>query len=427
MAKKCKKLGEIKKMFDELDFDIEKIDTNEFQNFMIIFKKQTDTRMQGKVKHLMSDIIMITFLAILARCDGWDEIAMFANSKEKWLKQFLELPNGIPSHDTIQRVISLLNHETLYSSCIKFLIEKIDELTVKDETKDVLSMDGKVTKGSGPSKETTKEIKALNTMSIYSHNYGVSLVQDYIEDKSNEIPMGPDLIKKLDLTNCILTADALNTQKETVKAIIEAKGDYVLALKKNQKTLYEDVKEYLDDEEVLKEIREENYSEDIEKSHSKIITRKYYMTSKIRWLNGKEKWKKVKSIGVEIKTSESIQTGEVKEERRYFIISFKDDIHSYANAVRKHWGVENNLHAPLDIVFKEDANRTLEKNGARNLGILKRICLSVLKFVQTYYNLSLNNIRFLLSLDFEIEIEKIFKLLNTKDIAFLFYVENSVM
>ena len=214
-------------------------------------------------------------MAILARCDGWDEIVMFAKSKEKWLKQFLELPNRIPSHDTIQRVISLLNSETLYSSCIKFLIEKIDEITIKDGAKDVLSMDGKVTKGSGRNKETTEEIRALNTMSIYSHNYGVSLVQDYIEDKSNEIPMGPELIKKLDLTNCILTADALNTQKETVKAIIEANGDYVLALKKNQKILYDDVKKYLEDEEVLKEIKEENYSEDIEKSHSKIITRRY--------------------------------------------------------------------------------------------------------------------------------------------------------
>ena len=419
MSKKCKKLEEIKSMFKDTEINLEQIDTNELENFMIIFKNQNDTRMQGKVKHLMSDIIMISFLAILARCDGWDEIAMFAKSKEKWLKQFLELPNGIPSHDTMQRVISLLNPETLYNSCIKFLIEKIDELTTNDKAKDVLSMDGKVTKGSSRSKENTEEIKALNTMSIYSHNYGVSLVQDYIEDKSNEIPMGPELIKKLDLTNCILTADALNTQKETVKAIVESKGDYVLALKKNQKTFYEDVKDYLDDIEVLKEIEKENYSEDVEKSHGKIITRKYYMTSKIKWLNGKEKWQKLKSIGVEIKTSESIQTGKITEERRYFIISFKDDIHSYADAVRKHWGVENNLHAPLDIVFKEDANRTLEKNGARNLGILKRICLAVLKFVQTYYNISLNKIRFLLSLDFETEIEKIFKLLNTKDIALL--------
>ena len=390
-------------MFKDIEIDFDQIETNELQNFMIIFKGQNDTRIQGKVKHLMSDIIMICFLAILARCDGWDEIAMFAVSKEEWLNKFLELPNGIPSHDTIQRVISLLNPETLYSSCITFLIEKIDSLTKKNKTKDVLSMDGKVTKGSSRNKENTEEIKALNTMSIYSHNYGVSLVQDYIEDKSNEIPMGPELIKKLDLTNCILTADALNTQKDTVIAITEAHGDYVLALKKNQKTFYDDVKDYLDNFDILKEIAKENYAEDVEKSHSKIITRKYYMTSKISWLENKEKWEKLKSIGVEKKTIQSI-------------ISFKDDIHSFADAVRKHWGVENNLHAPLDIVFKEDANRTLEKNGARNLGILKRICLAVLKFVQTYYNLSLNKIRFLLSIDFEKEIENVFKLLNTNDI-----------
>ena len=254
-------------------------------------------------------------------------------------------------------------------------------------------------------------------MSIYSHNYGVSLVQDYIEDKSNEIPMGPELIKKLDLTNCILTADALNTQKETATAIKEAHGDYVLALKKNQKTFYDDVKDYLDDINVLKELEKASYYEEKEKSHSKLITRKYYMTSNISWLNNREKWDNLKSIGVEKKIIESIQTGEVKEENRYFIISFEDDISTFADTVRKHWGVENNLHAPLDIVFKEDVNRTLEKNGGRNLGILKRICLAVLKFVQTYYNLSLNKIRFLLSIDFEKEIETIFKLLNAKDIV----------
>ena len=168
MAKKCKKLEEIKTMFKDIEIDLNQIETNELQNFMIIFKDQNDIRMQGKVKHLMSDIIMICFLAIMARCDGWDEIAIFAKSKEKWLSKFLELPNGIPSHDTMQRVISLLNPETLYSSCIKFLIEKIDSLTIKDETKDVLSMDGKVTKGSSRNKENTEEIKALNTMSIYS-------------------------------------------------------------------------------------------------------------------------------------------------------------------------------------------------------------------------------------------------------------------
>ncbi len=150
-------------MFKDIEIDLNQIETNELQNFMIIFKDQNDIRMQGKVKHLMSDIIMICFLAIMARCDGWDEIAIFAKSKEKWLSKFLELPNGIPSHDTMQRVISLLNPETLYSSCIKFLIEKIDSLTIKDETKDVLSMDGKVTKGSSRNKENTEEIVTIHS------------------------------------------------------------------------------------------------------------------------------------------------------------------------------------------------------------------------------------------------------------------------
>lgn len=218
-------------MFKNVEIDLNQIQTNELQKFMIIFKNQNDTRIQGKVKHLMSDIIMISFLAIFARSDGWDEIAMFAESKKEWLKKFLELPNGIPSHDTIQRVISLLNIETLYSSCIKFLIEKIDNLTIKEDTKDILSLDGKIAKGRSRNKENTEEIKALNTMSIYSHNYGVSLVQDYIEDKSNEIPMGPELIKKLDLTNCILTADVLNTQKETVSAIKEENRYFIISFK----------------------------------------------------------------------------------------------------------------------------------------------------------------------------------------------------
>ena len=287
-------------------------------------------------------------------------------------------------------------------------------ITEKTNEKDVLSMDGKVSKGSSRNKENTEEVKPVNTMSIYSHNYGVSLIQDYIEEKSNEIPMGPELIKKLNLTNCILTADALNTQKETVTAIKEAHGDYVLALNKNQRNFYDDVKDYFNDLSILKEI--ENYYEETEKSHSKIITRKYYMTSNIKWLNNKDKWDKLKSIGIEKKIITSVQTGEVKEENRYFIISFTDDIKTFADAVRKHWGVENNLHAPLDIVFKEDSNKTLEKNGAKNLGIIKRIVVSILKFVQTYYKISLNLIRTNLSFDFENEIDNIFKLLDVEKI-----------
>lgn len=414
MSKKSSKLKEISEMFNKINIDFNKLENKGINDMITIIRKQNDERYQPNVRHKLEDIVLITFFAVLAKCNEWTEIESFAKKKEKWLKQYLELPGGIPSHDTIQRVISIINPETLYNDCIKYLIEKMDLITEKNDEKDILSMDGKVSIGSSRNKENTEEIKPVNTMSIYSHNYGVSLIQDYIEEKSNEIPMGPELIKKLNLTNCILTADALNTQRETVTAIKKAHGDYVFALKKNQKNFYDDVKDYLDDPNILKEI--ENYYEETEKSHSKIITRKYYMTSDIKWLNNKDKWDKLKSIGVEKKIITSVQTGEVNEENRYFIISFTDDIKTFADAVRKHWGIENNLHAPLDIVFKEDSNKTLEKNGAKNLGIIKRIVLSILKFVQTYYKISLNLIRTNLSFDFENEIDNIFKLLDVEKI-----------
>ena len=419
MAKKCKKLEEIKEMFKDNSIDIDLLSTDELKKILGIFKLQKDNREQYKVKHKMEDIVMITFLALMSNANEWTEIYNFAIHHEKWLKKFLKLKNGIPSHDTIQRVISILNPQELYNDCLKYIIKKIDDLTSKEENeKDVLSMDGKTSNGSSRSKLTTEEIKPVNTMSIYSHNYGISLVQDYIDEKSNEIPMGPELIKKLKLNNCILTADALNTQKDTVEAIIKAKGDYVLALKKNQKRFYEDVKDYFEDKVNIKKI--EDYFEETEKSHSKIITRKYYMTNDIKWLHGHKKWKNLKSIGVEFKTIESIQTGEIIKENRYFIISFENNIHDFSDAVRKHWGVENNLHAPLDIIFLEDKNKTLEKNGAKNLGILRRIVLNILKFIQCYYNkMSLKLIRFDISMDVETGLEKVFKILNTEQIKSL--------
>lgn len=406
-------------MFKDNSIDIDLLSTDELKEILGIFKLQKDNREQYKVKHKMEDIVMITFLALMSNANEWTEIYNFAIHHEKWLKKFLKLKNGIPSHDTIQRVISILNSQELYNDCLKYIIKKIDDLTSKEENeKDVLSMDGKTSNGSSRSKLTTEEIKPVNTMSIYSHNYGISLVQDYIDEKSNEIPMGPELIKKLKLNNCILTADALNTQKDTVEAIIKAKGDYVLALKKNQKRFYEDVKDYFEDKVNIKKI--EDYFEETEKSHSKIITRKYYMANDIKWLHGHKKWKNLKSIGVEFKTIENIQTGEITKENRYFIISFENNIHDFSDAVRKHWGVENNLHAPLDIIFLEDKNKTLEKNGAKNLGIFRRIVLNILKFIQCYYNkMSLKLIRFDISMDVETGLEKVFKILNTEQIKSL--------
>ena len=412
MAKRSKKLEELSKMFDD-NIDFEKINENEINQFIGIMKKVEDNRYQPNIKHLVSDILIITLFALMAKATEWTEIELVGKRHEKWFKKYLELPNGIPLHDTIQRVVSMIDSQKLHDLCIKHLIEIINIYVPKTETeKDVISLDGKTTNGSSRSALTTKKIRPVNTMSVYSHNYGLSLNQEYIGEKENEIKYGPKLLELFDLKNCIVTADALNTQKETVKTVIKQKGDYVFAIKGNQHNFYKNIKEYFNDEDLIKTIKDENTFKETEKSHSKIINRKYMMTNNINWLDEKDKWEGLKSIGIEIKTIESINTGETTIEKRYYLISFENDIDNFKDAVRKHWGIENNLHAPLDIVFKEDSNKTLEKNGAKNLGILRRIALSIFKIVKTYYKISMKLISLTLAHDFENEMENIFKLLD---------------
>ena len=411
MSKKSSKLMEISEMFDKININFEELNNNGINDIITIIKKQEDTRYQPNVKHKIEDIILITLFAVLAKCNEWTEIESFARKKEKWLKQYLELPNGIPSHDTIQRVISILNPNTLYSDTINYLIDKINQITTS-KNKDILSMDGKTSNGSSRSNGIDKDEDIVNTMSVYSNNYGISLIQDYITEKSNEIPMGPKLLEKLKLEGCVVTADALNTQVETIKAILKGKADYVLPVKENQLLTYTEIKGYFEDNKIYEEVKKQNYKKTISKEHNGLITREYCMTEDIKWMEKKQKWPGLKSIGLARNTIE--RDGKKVIENRYYIISFTNDIELFSKSVRSEWNIENNLHAPLDIVFKEDSNKTLEKNGAKNLGIIRRIALAILKFVQTYYKKSLNLIRTDLSFDFENEIENIFKLLDTE-------------
>ncbi|MBQ7141409.1 MAG: ISAs1 family transposase [Bacilli bacterium] len=191
MSKKSKMLEEIKNMFKDIDIDFDSINDTAINDFITIIKKTKDDRYQPNTKHLMSDIIMITFFAIISKATEWTEIEAFAKKEEIWLKKYLELPNGIPSHDTIQRVISILDSSILYKNCLKYFIEIIDNYVPKEENeKDIYSIDGKTTNGSSRNGLTITKLKPVNIMSVYSHNYGVSILQDYINEKENEIPMG---------------------------------------------------------------------------------------------------------------------------------------------------------------------------------------------------------------------------------------------
>lgn len=416
MSRKCKKLQELSELMEANKevINFEELSTRGLKELAEKFDTTTDERYQPNVLHRIGDIIMIVVLAVLANSDEWEKIEIFAIKKEKWLKKFLKLKNGMPSIDTIKRVMTILKAEELYKICITYFIDKIDRIIPRKFTDvDVVSIDGKTTNGSSRVKTDKNKIRALNTMSAYSTMYGISLGHEYIKEKSNEIPTGPELIKKLDLRNCIITWDALNTQIETVKAVGK-ETEYVGALKGNQHKFYNEIKEYMDAIEIEKEAKvESQYLKVIEKEHNGIMVREYYLTDDICWFEDRDKWNRLMSVGKEVKTIEK-KDGQKTIETRYFITSLYKDIQMFAYAVRSHWGVENSLHAPLDIVFKEDKNKTLETHGAKALGVIRRICLIILKLVQPYYKESLSKIRYKLSLDYENEIEKIFKLLDTE-------------
>jgi predicted transposase YbfD/YdcC len=428
MARKARKLQEMQKHFEENEIDFTIFDDEKVVKELIEkISSVNDIRHGSYIKHKLTDVIMITLFAVLSNANEWAEIEEFGKSKEQWLRKFLELPFGIPSDDTIRIVISNLDSRYFYTLVIEFLMEKVTEIINtfnRDENqmengfieeKEILSVDGKTSCGSKRNDTDVKGAKALHTLNVYSSNYGMCTGQVFVNEKSNEIPAMIDLLKIIDVKDAVVTWDALNTQKDTVAAVIKNKGDYVGALKGNQHNFYKDVKLYFD-EEVLRELRNDlrKYKKTKEKEHSAIIKREYFLNDDIKWLYNIEKWSGLKSIGLERKTINK-KNGEIVIEERYFICSIFD-IELFARAVREHWGVENGLHWHLDYTFKDDKNTTMDKNGARNLQLIKKIALSILKTVQTLYKISLKRIRYKLSLNFEYEIEKIFKILNTNDL-----------
>lgn len=426
MARKAKKLQELQTMFDENDIDFSKVkDIIVIKDLIARVEKIPDFRDESYVKHKLSDVVMLTLFAVLSNANEWSEIEAFGIKKEKWLRNYLKLENGIPSDDTIRIIISNIDSRYFYEIVIEFFMEIVVNLsrlanatTAKEP--DIISIDGKTSCGSKRNDTDIMGTKALHTLNAYSNDFGMCVGQVFVDEKSNEIPAAKELLKIIDIKDDIVTWDALNTQKSTVEAVIKNKGDYVGALKGNQGNLYNDVKDYFDDEELEKIKNEkENYVMTKEKEHSAIVTREYFLTTNIKWIPGMRDWKGLRSIGVEKKTIEK-NNGQTINEDRYFICSI-DSVETFARAVRGHWGVENSLHWHLDFTFKDDKNTTMSKNGAKNLQIVKKIALSILRTVQTFYNVSLKMIRFRLSLDFDNEISTIFKLLNVEELKKALY------
>lgn len=353
-------------------------------------KTMKDTRQQGKVKHKLSDIVIIVMLSILTGHNDFEEMVIFAEARIDILRNYIELKNGIPHKDTIKRVIAILDPNVLNLIFYKWLAEIVTVKRKKtmNELDRIIAFDGKTICGSNDIHN-----RALHILTAFDTDNELVLGQLPVDVKTNEITVMPDLIDLLDLKDTVITADALNCQKEIVEKIVDKKGNYVLAVKGNKGELYEAIVDYFDDKtlEMIK-AREENYHSNIEKKHSQIEKREYFLINKIEYLkeNQGKDYKKLNSIGLSKKTITNINTGEIVIEKRYYIMSIFD-IELFSKTVRKEWMIENNLHWHLDYTLKEDASTVIDKKVSFNLNIIRKAVLTMLKNVEFKRKFSLKN------------------------------------
>lgn len=349
-----------------------------------------DSRQQSKVRHSLKDILVIVLFATLANADDWVEMALFAEDYQDYLRKYIELKNGPPSHDTLRRVMGMLSPEILQQLYVKWQ-ERLNR-NEGELLKKIICIDGKTMRSNKRNGE-----KPSHIVSAWSKEDGFCLGQKAVEEKSNEITAIPELLEKIQVKGQIVTIDAMGTQTAIAEKIKNKRAEYVLALKGNQGTLHEDVKTYFEEKEFLKEIQEHGvYKKTQEKAHGQIEIREYYQTEDIRWLIQKKEWKSLKSIIMERKTLE--KAGKRTTEYRYFISSMKEDIETVSRAVRGHWSIES-MHWHLDVTFREDANTTIDKFAAQNLNIIRKWSLSILKMAEvSRHKLSMRKKRYVIGL-----------------------------
>ena len=353
-----------------------------------------DRRQEKKVQHKMSDIIAIVLFATLANANEWIEIYYFAQEHEKFLRKHLELPNGIPSHDTIQRVFAMVSPEFLQQ--IQTQWNEMLSTNEGAKLQRILAIDRKTQCGT----ETSKQ-KANHIVSAVDEN-GFCLGQNRVDEKSNEITAIPQLLDALNIKGHIITTDAMGTQTESVSHIRKKHADYVLALKVNQNSLYDNVRRYFGDAELLATCA---YTSSVEKARGGIEKREYRQTEDIEWLAQRKKWAGLRSIAM---TRNTVTKDGVKtQEERFFISSLPTDVELIAKAIRGHWMVESH-HWHLDVTFKEDADRTIDKDAAYNLNIIRKTALHILKILTiSKTNMSLKAKRFKICLNVEKYLEMV--------------------
>ena len=347
------------------------------------FKTLKDPRVNRTKHHELVDMMVISVCTLLCGGQSFNDMEDFGNAKREWFETFLSLRNGIPSHDTFNRVFAVLDPGQ-FLECFLTWTQSLR----KSVDKEIVAMDGKALRRALNKDESMKYM-----VSAWAEDNNLVLGQLKVAEKSNEITAVPKLLRALELEVCIVTLDAMGCQKEIAKEIREADADYVLALKGNHASIHKEIGDYLD---MTLEERQSNRlpekckcraardlaeKETVDGDHGRIETRRYYQSDQLDWFEDRYKWEGLRSVGM----VESIREihGKVQTERRYYLSSLPLGIEDFSRAVRCHWGIENKLHWVLDVQLREDESRARTGNAPENLATLRRLALNLLKKDQT--------------------------------------------
>ena len=341
-------------------------------SFLNHFETLTDPRIERSKEHLLIDIVAIAILAVISGADGWGAIELYGKAKYEWLRGFLKLPNGIPSHDTFSRVFARLEPKQ-FQECF---LSWVNSITKKLEL-EVIAIDGKTMK---QSYDRNQSQKPLHIVSAWSASHQLVLGQKKVNKKSNEVTAIPALLELLEIEESIITIDAMGCQKEIAALIIKKKGDYLLALKGNQKLLHKDVKNWF--ELARKEKfagREHSYYQQIEAGHHRVEKRQIWTVavSELLPLHNQSLWAGLKTVVMVV--SERRLWNKTTTEVRFYLSSLASNAEKISQAIRSHWGIENSLHWTLDVTFSEDKSRIRKDHSPENFALLRRLAVNLLK------------------------------------------------
>lgn len=350
-----------------------------------------DPRVEGRCDHRLVEILLIAVCAVLCGGASWSEVEEFGKAKEAWLKQYLSLPAGIPSHDTFSRVFRLLDADEFQRRFLRWV-----ERYFSIPSGQVIAVDGKSARGS---RDSFRGQEAIQLVSAWASESEVLLGQRKVDAQSNEITAVPELLKLLFVKGCIVTVDALNCQKETAQAVIDQQADYVFALKANHPQLYQDVIDWFDWAQA-RDFREvaHSFHQSVNKGHGRIEIRRCWAIADplaLTSLAHYQGWAGLQSV---VMVQRERHTGEQRQtETVYYLSSLPADAQRLLAATRAHWSVENSFHWTMDVIFAEDSSRVRLEDAPENLAVIRHIALNLLK--RHPAKLSLKRKRFRAALD----------------------------